>query len=79
LCDPIVYVRRAIYEANALYETPSQEANHFRVYQVHFFQIQNDRCSAPLDLRLQLVKVFGSNPPDQPDCGGGPIRHPFDS
>jgi hypothetical protein len=64
LCDPIVDVGRAIDEANALDETCSKEANHFRVYQVQFLKIQNDRCSAALDLRLQLVQVFGSNSPN---------------
>jgi hypothetical protein len=79
LSNPIVYVRRAIDEANALDETPSKEANHFRVYQIHFLKIQNDRSSASLDLRLQLIQMFGSNSPNQPDCGGRPIRHQFDS
>jgi len=66
-------------ETDAFGLTCSKEANHIHVHQTQFLQIQNDPCSASLDLRLQFVQKLGPHSSNQPDRRGRSIRYFFDS
>lgn len=66
-------------ESDAVGLTPSKEANHIHVHEAHLLHIQNDRCSASLDLRLQFAQELRSYSSNEPELGRWSNRNLFDS